>query len=230
MLWVGTSGFAYADWKPLFYPTGLATAKLLTHYATRLNSVEINYTFNRFPTEALLAGWNAKVPEGFAFALKAPRAITHQKKLRDGAELVARFFQPAARMSGPTLFQLPPTFAADVSLLEDFCALLPAGRRHAFEFRHPSWESDDILAVLEKHGAAWVAAETDEQEARLHATTPGFTYLRLRRNAYDDPQLAGWRDRIAGLRSGGADVYCFLRHDADGSNALAAERLRALPI
>ena len=226
----GTSGFAYADWKPRFYPDGLAQAKFLAHYASRLPGVEINYTFNRFPTGKLLDGWAAKTPEPFAFCLKTPKLITHQKRLRECAEPFASFTATSAGLGerlGPVLVQLPPTMPADTGLLREFLAGATAGVRVAAEFRHASWDTDKTREVLHAAGAAWVAAESDDAAPTIHRTAPGFAYLRLRRNAYDDESMAGWSDRIAALLNDGCDVFCFLRHDADGANALAAETLQA---
>lgn len=225
----GTSGFAYADWKPRFYPDGVAQAKFLPHYATRLSGVEINYTFNRFPTEKLLDGWAGKTPEGFAFCLKTPKVITHQKRLRDCGEMFRDFATTAATLgprSGPLLVQLAPTMPADTGLLREFLTAAPPGTRIAVEFRHPSWDDDAVRDALAGAGAAWVAAETDDAPATIHRTAP-FTYLRLRRSAYDEASLSEWRGRIASLLEDGCDVHCFLRHDADGANAIAAEDLLA---
>lgn len=220
---VGTSGFAYPDWRPRFYPDGLAQAKLLAHYATRLNSVEINYTFNRFPTEKLLAGWAEKTPESFVFSLKLPKAITHIRKLRDCAEDLSRFVAPVrslGRRLGAVLVQTAPTFQADHATLKSFLAPLPPDIRFGFEFRHPSWNTDDTLRLLGEHGCAWVWAEDDDADATMHDTAAGFAYLRLRKSAY--PDVADWARRIAAID---ADVYAYLRHDEDGANALAAENL-----
>lgn len=225
---VGTSGFAYADWKPRFYPDGLAQAKFLSHYATRLSGVEINYTFNRFPTERLLEGWAAKTPDAFTFSLKTPKVITHQKRLRECGEQFAQFAATAATLSrrfGPVLVQLAPTMPADPALLAQFLASVPAEARVAVEFRHPSWDTDETRRALADAKAAWVCADTPERAAAIHRTAPDFTYLRLRKNAYDDAAIDAWRTRIESLMSDGCDVYCYLRHDADGANAVAAERL-----
>lgn len=229
-LFVGTSGFAYAAWKPHFYPEGAAQARLLEHYATRLSSVEINYTFQRFPTESLLRGWASKVPEPFVFALKLPRRITHEKRLRDCDADVDRFAKAARALGdrlGPLLVQLPPTMPADLDLLDGFLETMPPGFRIAVEFRHPSWAGAPTDEALSARGASRVAAETDDSAAATADPAPGFAYLRLRAAAYPDEALDRWRREVERLLSAGCDVFCYLRHDADGSNALAAERLRA---
>lgn len=227
---VGTSGFAYADWKPLFYPDGLAQAKFLALYASRLGGVEINYTFNRFPTPKLLEGWAGKVPDSFVFSLKTPKLITHQKKLRECETLFHDFAKTASLLggrTGPLLLQLPPSMPADPGLLRDILAQAPGPARVACEFRDPSWDTDAVRAVLADAGAAWVIAESGASPPAMHVTAPAFTYLRLRRDAYDDAAANAWIDRIAGLAAGGTAVFCYLRHDADGSNALVAERMIA---
>ncbi|HVL91498.1 MAG TPA: DUF72 domain-containing protein [Actinomycetota bacterium] len=226
---VGTSGFAYADWKPRFYPEGLAQSKFLPHYATRLSGVEINYTFSRFPTAKLLDGWAAKVPPSFVLCLKTPKLITHQKRLRACETLFAGFAATAGALGprlGPLLVQLPPTMPADAALLRDFLAAAPPSVRLAFEFRDPSWDSGETREALAQTGAAWVVAETGRGGAVMHRTAD-FVYLRLRRDAYDTDAIDGWITRIAALLAEDTDVFCFLRHDADGANAVAAERMIA---
>ncbi|MHB8513243.1 MAG: DUF72 domain-containing protein [Actinomycetota bacterium] len=222
MFFVGTSGFAYKDWKPRFYPAGTPQTKLLEQYATRLNSVEINYTFQRFPTEKLLHGWSSKVPDGFTFSLKTPRVITHNKRLRDCSGEMERFLAPARTLGeklGAVLIQLPPTMVCDEIVLKDFLSLLPEDLRFAMEFRHRSWSCDSVIEALREHGVAWVSAESDDSEAIMHATAP-FSYLRLRRSAYDDAAIRAWAQLIE------EDAFVYLKHDADGANAVAAELLR----
>ena len=136
-VYAGTSGWAYPSWKPDFYPAKLPSAKFLGHYATRLNTVEVNYTFRRFPTEKLLRGWIGATPAGFQFGIKANQKITHISRLRDVAGFTADFLaalQPLATENklGPVLFQLPPYLKCDVGLLEDFMAALPRRVRTAF--------------------------------------------------------------------------------------------------
>ncbi|TMB05560.1 MAG: DUF72 domain-containing protein, partial [Deltaproteobacteria bacterium] len=143
---VGTSGFSYPAWRGTFYPEDLSAREMLGFYARQLGTVEINYTFQRFPTPALLAGWARQTPAGFRFALKAPQRITHQLRLRDAGELVQRFCQLAATLSqklGPLLFQLPPYLRFDADRLAAFLDQLPQGVSPAFEFRDASWFRDE---------------------------------------------------------------------------------------
>ncbi len=152
-VYAGTSGWAYATWKPDFYPAKLASAKFLGHYASRLNTVEVNYTFRRFPTEKLLRGWLTQVPEDFKFAFKANQKITHIKRLKDVAEFTAEFataLQPmgAEGRLGPVLFQLPPYLKCDAAVLREFLSWVPRGLKSAFEFRHASWFCDEVYDVM----------------------------------------------------------------------------------
>src|SRR5271170_5582766 len=163
----GTSGWAYGSWKPDFYPAKLGAAKFLNHYAGRLNSVEVNYTFRQIASEELLLRWGEATPADFRFAVKAHQRITHIKRLRDVAETTAEFLaslEPLrkAKNLGPVLFQLPPNFKCDVARLRDFSAGLRPWMRAAFEFRHESWFSEDVYATLRKAGAALCLAEGEE--------------------------------------------------------------------
>lgn len=230
---VGTSGFAYETWRGGFYPAGLKRPDMLTSYAARLTGVEINYTFNRFPTESLLSGWAAKTPETFSFALKAPRRITHELRLAGAAEPVARLIDIARTLGprlGPLLFQTPPTLAAQPARLGALLEALPAGTAAAFEFRHPSWDTDETRAMLAAAGAAWCIADDEGPPATPYRTAPDLAYLRLRRESYDDEELDRWIRSIAAMAAEGTDVHCYFRHTDDGRGAVYAlrvlERLR----
>ena len=166
-VYAGTSGWAYPTWKPDFYPAKLAPAKFLAFYAARLNTVEVNYTFRRFPTDKLLEGWIAATPAGFQFAVKAHQTITHIKRLRDASQFTLDFLAALrplqeAQKLGPVLFQLPPFLKADVSLLKEFLAALPRNLRAAFEFRHDSWFSEEVFAALREANAALCEAESEK--------------------------------------------------------------------
>jgi len=226
MLYVGTSGFAYDEWRGEFYPEGLKRDAYLEHYATRFPSVEINYTFRRFPSPKTLERWREQASDGFRFALKANQRITHTKRLRDADEDVARFLELARMLGeelGPILFQCPPNLSYDESLLAAFLGYLPPDVQAAFEFRHPSWE--EAKPLLTSQGAAWVDSETDERA--VHGIAPGpFAYLRLRKDDYSEPELEAWADRIAEAVGAGRDVYCFLKHEQEAFRR--ADRLRDL--
>src|SRR6202045_5446450 len=158
-IYVGTSGWAYSSWKPDFYPAKLASAKFLSHYAARLNSVEVNYTFRSFPADRLLQNWMAATPAEFKFAIKAHQKITHFKRLRGAGQLATEFIsslEPLEKAGklGPVLFQLPPNLKCDVPLLTEFLTGLPDHVRVAFEFRDESWFANEVFAALRKRNAA----------------------------------------------------------------------------
>jgi uncharacterized protein YecE (DUF72 family) len=214
----GTSGFSYDEWHGSFYPAELPANARLTHYSSRLASVEINNTFYQTPKAELLERWRDAVGPDFRFALKAPRRITHLQRLKGSAESLGYFWTAAAVLGeklGPVLFQLPPFAKKDLGVLGEFLAALPAGLRPAFEFRNPSWFDDDVYSLLSSHGAALCAGDSDE-DARsppLVATTD-FGYLRLRAPSYDAAGLRTWRDRIAAQPWERAYVY--LKHEVLG--------------
>jgi uncharacterized protein YecE (DUF72 family) len=149
MIWIGTSGYNYPEWKGSFYPSDLPAAKMLPYYAERFPTVEINYTFYRMPNEKLVAGWAAQTPSPYKLTLKAPRRITHDNRLKNVAPLVSSFCDVAATLGdklGALLFQLPPNLKKDAALFDAFLADLPPKVCAAFEFRNPSWFDEVIYA------------------------------------------------------------------------------------
>jgi uncharacterized protein YecE (DUF72 family) len=229
---VGTSGYSYKEWKGTFYPPDLKAAGMLAYYAQRLGTVEINNTFYRMPTAALLEQWSAQVPAEFTFVLKGSQRITHMKRLRDAAEPVDYFFRTAAVLGpklGPVFFQLPPNFRKDVTRLRDFLALLPADRPVAFEFRHETWFDEEVYAALREKGAALCAADTDESgdEGAPIVPTGSWGYLRLRRAEYDDAALRSWVDRVRAQPWDRAFVF-FKHEDAGKGPAMAARFVATL--
>jgi uncharacterized protein YecE (DUF72 family) len=224
----GTSGYSYPAWKGKLYPSDLPSSRFLSAYAERLPAVEINATFYRMPSGAMLARWRGQVPAGFVFALKGPQRITHVKRLASSAEDVARFQGAAAELAealGPVLWQLPPSLRKDLPRLRDFLALLPRGGRAAFEFRHPSWHADDVLAALADAGAALCVADDEERTTPL-AATASFGYLRLRRPDYDDAALARWLDAVRAQRWD--DAFVFFKHEDEARGPDYALRFGAL--
>jgi uncharacterized protein YecE (DUF72 family) len=230
-LYLGTSGFAYDEWKGPFYPEKTKQREMLPFYAGRFNSVEINYTFRQQPAEKTLVAWREATPGGFSFTLKAHQRITHWLRLANADEVVSAFLDRAKVLGprlGTILFQCPPNLQYDRKLIEAFLAYLPPTFRCAFEFRHPSWsEAGPILA---SQGAAWCVAETDDLPAPSDLTIPSspFSYLRLRRTEYSDEDLATWSRRIGSVLAQGHDVYCYFKHEEKGAGPILAERLAAL--
>ncbi|HZT32386.1 MAG TPA: DUF72 domain-containing protein [Bryobacteraceae bacterium] len=228
-IFAGTSGFAYPQWKPQFYPADVPAKKFLSYYAQRLNCVEINYTFRRMPAAATLASWVEATPPGFVFALKAHQRITHILRLKnaDGAtDLFLRAIDPlrSARRLGPLLFQLPPQMRADRALLADFLALLPADLRYAFEFRHTSWLEPGIYDLLAQHGAALCVAESEKLEVP-EVITADFIYFRLRKPEYTAADIEGIAVHAGELRAQGRDLYLMFKHEETPDGALHAETI-----
>ncbi len=230
-LFAGTSGFAYPQWKPAFYPEKLPQKRFLEHYATRLNAVEINYTFRHMPSTATLGAWVQATGPDFRFALKAHQQITHFRKLKDAAE-PTRFFldrlEPlrAAGRLGPLLFQLPPYSRLDLDLLRDYLPLLPADVRAAFEFRHESWLTDPVYQLLADRNVSLCLAES-ERLVVPPVVTADFVYFRLRKPEYTAEEVAGMRARALELVGQGRDAFVFFKHEETPDGALYAERLLA---
>ncbi len=225
---IGTSGFSYKEWLGGFYPQKLAGSKMLAHYAQRLPTVEINYTFRAMPRREMLEKWAAQTPEHFRFALKAPQRITYFAKLKDVDNPVAHFAEVASSMRtrlGPVLFQLPPNFKRDVALLRDFLALLHGRLRPAFEFRDQSWFDDSILQTLREGSAALCIAESETIASPIERTA-NFVYMRLRHEEYDAAGLKLWADRITKMAAESDEIYIFFKHEISAPDR--AMRLRAL--
>lgn len=230
-IYAGTSGFAYAAWKPDFYPEKLPAKKFLSYYAGRLNAVEINYTFRRLPSASTLENWVNETRPGFVFPLKAHMRITHIQRLKP-SEFTEVFFRAidllrTARRLGPVLFQLPPNFKADVALLAAFLAKLPQDIRCAFEFRNKTWLVDEVYRLLENRGIALCLAESEKFEVP-EVITASFVYVRLRKEDYSTAERAEIAERTRAMLSGGRDVYVFFKHEETPAGAVyAAELLRA---
>ncbi|HET7292532.1 MAG TPA: DUF72 domain-containing protein [Vicinamibacteria bacterium] len=228
---VGTSGFSYDAWTGPFYPAGTKAGARLAYYATRLDAVEINNTFYRMPRAALLEAWRDQVPDGFVFVLKAPQRITHVKRLAaSAAEDVKYLLEAAAALTGkrgPFLFQTPPHLRKDAARLREFLTFLPEGTPAAFEFRHESWQDDEVRAALAERGAALCLADTDEGETPPLVATGSFGYLRLRRADYGAAELARWAEQV--LAQPWDEAFVFFKHeDAGRGPALAAEFKKAV--
>lgn len=229
-IYAGSSGWAYPSWKPEFYPAKLASAKFLGYYGTRLNSVELNYTFRRFPTQKLLAGWIEATPSGFKFAVKAHQTITHVKRLRDTSSFTSDFLaalEPLreAGKLGPVLFQLPPFLKCDLAVLKDFLDRLPPQIRAAFEFRHPSWFSEEVFGLLRKADVALCQAESEKIETP-NVQTASFAYLRLRKGDYSVKERKEISQSVSQLAKQ-EDVFVYFKHEETAVGAFYAEGLLA---
>ena len=214
VLRIGTSGYSYKEWKGGFYPEDLSAADMLSYYAQRLGTVEINNTFYRLPTAKLLEGWASQVPEDFRFVLKVSQKITHFKRLK-GVEEETGYLVKAVEVLGDKLgallVQLPPNFPRDQERLAAFLGLLPPGIRAALEVRNPSWRDPEVYALLEKHGVALVVSQTDEQPEPEIVRTAPWGYLRLRKTSYQPGELAAWSQRIG--QQGWGEAFVFFKHE-----------------
>ena len=223
---IGTSGYSYPEWKGNFYPEKMATKGMLRYYAERFPTVEINNTFYRMPTEALLKGWAEQVPESFTFVIKSPKRITHDRRLNECGELLAYLFRVTATLDsrlGPLLFQLPPNFKQDVPRLKSFLEEMPEPRRVAVEFRHASWFDDETFETLRARGAALCVADTGEEPVAPLVATTDWGYLRLRREDFSDADLRDWARRIGEQPWG--DAFVFMKHEEEGKGPKLAAKL-----
>lgn len=225
-LYVGTSGWAYPTWKPAFYPEKLAQKNFLKHYATQLNTVEVNFTFRQLVKETTIQKWLAETPEHFRFGIKAHQVITHIKRLKDCEEFVKRFLGTIealarAQKLGPILFQLPPNMKADRAVLESFLAVLPRNLCAAFEFRHNSWFTDETYDALRKCGIALCVAENEDRTTPDVVTAP-YCYYRFRKPSYSPEERSAMVGRIQEHRGAGRDVYAYFKHEETPEGALYA--------
>lgn len=225
-LFAGTSGWAYPSWKPDFYPEKLAQKKFLGHYATRLNTVEVNFTFRQLVKETTIQNWLNETPAEFRFGVKAHQVITHIKRLKNAEEFVRRFLstiEPVAALGklGPVLFQLPPNLKVDAALLADFLAVLPRTVPAAFEFRHESWFTDATWDVLKSNNVALCVAET-ESLTTPDVPTGVFIYYRFRKPSYSGEERASMVRRIGDHLVAGRNVFAYFKHEETPEGALYA--------
>lgn len=228
-IYVGTSGYAYKEWKGKFYPEKISPQEMLRFYSERLNTVEINNTFYRMPKESVLATWAEQVPANFVFALKAPQVITHLKQLRNVSDETEYLFRTLSVLDGklgPVLFQFPKSFRKNRPVLEDFLALIPADATSAFEFRSPSWLDDEILDLLRKNESSLCIADSDENPVNEIIPTAKWGYLRLRRPDYTDADLSQWTERI--LSQKWERAFVFFKHEDEAGGTEMAMRFQEL--
>jgi uncharacterized protein YecE (DUF72 family) len=234
-IYVGTSGWTYDDWTGPFYPQDVKGAHRLEFYAEKFDTVEVNATFYRLPTQNMINAWNRRLGSGFHLVLKGSRLITHLKKLADCQEPLEAFWERAAQLRRlkVILWQLPPSLHKDLERLDRFLSELPSQVRHAVEFRHKSWWDEEVAALLERHKAAFVAVSHPRLPDTIYPTTD-FLYLRfhglgsqLYRYDYSDEELADWAARLQPhLR--GRTLYAFFNNDYDANAPHNAVTFREL--
>ena len=234
---IGCSGWNYAHWREQVYPKGVPSLRWLEHYATLFDTVEVNATFYRLPTQKTVAGWVEQTPPDFLFAIKASRYLTHVKRLTELTSGVMRFYEridPLVRSPklGPVLWQLPGNFRRDDERLAGALEQLPPGR-HCFEFRHASWFADDVYDLLRQRGAALVIGDDPRREFQTHELTADWTFVRFHRGRrgrngnYSERELQEWTRRIDGWRER-VDVYAYFNNDWEGYAVKNGLRLKQL--
>jgi uncharacterized protein YecE (DUF72 family) len=222
---IGCSGWNYAHWRERVYPKGLPASRWLAYYATMFDTVEVNATFYRLPTTKAVAGWIEQTPADFVLAIKASRYLTHIKRLTGLDQGVRRFLERLEPLlgtprMGPVLWQLPATFRREDERLASALEALPPGR-HCFEFRHASWFTDEVYALLRGYGAALVIGDAPDRPFQTHELTTDWTYVRFhhgrrgRNGNYSERELEEWARRIEGWR-GDVDVYAYFNNDWEG--------------
>lgn len=225
MLHVGTSGWQYRDWRGAFYPRGLPQARWLEHYAERFATVEVNSTFYGLPRSTTFQTWADRSPPDFMFALKLSRLLTHTVRLERPEETIEQFFENAHHLGpklGPVLLQLPPTRTAAPAILDRALRALPAGVRVAVEFRHASWFTDEVKALLTEHGAALCLADRESRPITPLWRTADWGYVRMHtgrgrpRPCYGRAAPRRWAQRIADLWHPDSDVFVFFNNDPNG--------------
>ena len=233
---VGCSGWHYEHWRGRFYASELPKSRWLSYYVTRFRTVELNSTFYRLPTESAVAKWAAQATQGFLFAVKGSRYVTHILRLRDCSESVGSFNDRVRGLGphlGPVLWQLPPSLRRDDALLEDFLATLPSNLSHTIEFRHSSWWADPVYEMLRRHGVAFCLYNMGGTSTPL-VSTAGFTNIRFHGpesrygGKYDSRSLEEWATRLKERGKDVTRVFAYFNNDANAYAIENAEELRTL--
>jgi uncharacterized protein YecE (DUF72 family) len=235
-VFIGTSGWVYPHWRGTFYPPEVRQRDQLAFYARHFDSVEVNGTFYRLARAHVCRTWREQTPDGFLFACKGSRYLTHMKRLKENEQGLTRFYEPLAPLReklGPVVFQLPERFKPDPARLAAFLDAQPEGQRIAFEFRNAEWFRDDVLRVLHERKVALCLYEFAGRQPPLEVTAD-FVYVRLHgpdgpyQGSYGEDALRGWAGHLSGWRVSGLDAYCYFDNDAHGYAPANARRLQEL--
>jgi uncharacterized protein YecE (DUF72 family) len=230
-LYIGTSGFAYPDWAPLFYPAGLRASDLLSHYSGRLPAVELNNTFYQQPKPDKVATWIAATPADFRFVVKAQRGGSMRAFGSAAAQTVEWLTAPYRlfeKRLGAVLYRIPENMHRDEEKLRLLLEAWPDDMPLVVEMQNAEWQVDEVFDLLARHQATLCATDLDDRDAPDLRLTGRSIYLRLRRSTYSEADLADWAGRLSAFLDSGTDAYVFFRHDGDGTSALNAVRLREL--
>lgn len=238
MALIGTSGWSYDHWDGVLYPPGLPARDRLARYVGEFDTVEVNATFYRWPPPATFASWRERVPGGFEMTVKAPRGLSHARRLSGPEEWIERIsagLQQLGARRGPLLVQLPPKMERDDDRLDRFLAVVPRWMRPVVEFRHPSWAVDEVFAILQQHRAAYCVMSGAKLPCILRATSD-LVYVRLHgpdaeslyAGSYPHADLAWWAERIREWEEQGRHIYAYFNNDGGGNAVRDARTLRAL--
>ncbi len=237
-LHIGTSGWSYPHWDGVLYPPGTPPARRLDHYVRRFGTAELNASFYHWPRTATFAGWRRRLPAGFQLAVKAPRGLTHAKRLyapEQWVERIAAGLHELGEKRAVLLVQLGPAHQRDDDRLAYFLDRLPPWMRTTVEFRHPSWHEEGVFELLERRAVGYCVMSGAGLPCVLRATAP-FVYVRLHgpdhehlyAGSYPPDSLAWWAGRIREWQQQGRDVFAYFNNDGHGNAVRDAEALRAL--
>lgn len=233
---IGTSGWSYDHWQGVLYPHGVPQKARLDYYLQRYATVEVNSSYYHWPRDTTFTGWRERLPEGFRMTVKAPRGLTHSKRLFEPEVWLERIewgLRGLGEKLGVLLVQLPPSFEYDAERLDYFLEKTPDWIPVACELRHPSWDREETFQLLERHGAAYCVMSGAHLPCILRATAP-FVYLRLHGpdpnylygGSYTDADLCWWADRIREWTGQGRDVWAYFNNDWEGNAVRNADRLK----
>lgn len=231
---IGTSGWVYEHWRGTFYPEKMSQSQWFAFYAGEFDTVEINNSFYRLPSESAFDAWREQAPDGFLYAVKASRYLTHMKKLKDPEQPLATFLERADHLQaklGPILYQLPPHWHADIERLEHFCSILPKGYQHVVEFRDPSWVVAPVFAVLERYLVAHCIHDMYTIDVPMRVTAPP-VYIRFhgdREHAGEYPlsSMERWADHIREWDDNSKHVFVYFNNDVGGHALKNARQLKS---
>jgi uncharacterized protein YecE (DUF72 family) len=226
MIYVGTSGYSYKEWKGSFYPEQIPAKEMLSYYAARLQAVELNNTFYRLPRPEMVEAWKAQVPDNFRFAIKAPQSITHFRRLKDAAGVTQAMLKTVSALEdrlAAVLFRFPEDMEKDLKRLETFLKDLPADTRAAFDFRHPTWFDEDVLALLRSQNRVFCVCDRDEMPVNHIDKTADWGYVRLRRVNYSELELIDWLTRVNA--QDWKDTFVFFKHEESATGPKLAAQL-----
>ena len=224
-LYVGTSGYSYKEWKGSFYPEKISPKEMLNYYASRLHAVELNNTFYRLPQPGMIENWKSQVPENFRFSVKASKLITHFKRLKDAGRETRLMLETISALEdrlGAVIFRLPEDLKKDLKRLEAFLKLLPADTPAVFDFRHPTWFDNEVVALLRSQDRVFCVSDIEELPESYTYKTADWGYVRLRRVRYSKSDLIEWRKRIRAQQW--KDTYVFFKHEDEGTGPKLAAR------